>query len=131
MLLKVEYEKPIDTTEDLVKSGLDIWLSAGTWHKEYFITAANEWRVKAFEQAEINVDWDDDTMLVAKHGKSCSPSAKFGYYDRVHTNPNYKNLPDVHFSRESIKPYFAAWAVQKTSLWKEAINKHILLYHQV
>ena len=103
----------------------------GTLDKEYFSTSQNEWHVKAFQKAEFREDWTEDDILIAKHGKSCSTRSQLAFYDKVNMKPNHKNLPEVHFSRETLQSYFAAWAVQKTSIWKEPINHHILQYHQV
>ena len=129
--MKVEYEKPIDSTEDLVLSGKDIWMKDGTWDKLYFKSSDYVWHVKALEKAEFKANWGDDIFLVPKYGKSCMLLPQMIYYNNVNVNPKYKNLPEVHFSKEKIKPYYVAWTVQKHSIWKEAINHHILIFHQV
>ena len=127
----MDYENPIDSTEDLVKSDNQIILNAGTWHAEYFRKSTNSWRIAALEKAKFQQYYVELDMEIAKDGKRCVPIAKYDFFDKAKTNPKYKNIPPVHFSKETIKPYFTAWAIQKNSIWKEAINIHILKCHQV
>ena len=128
LLTKVTYEKPIDSTEDLVKSGKEVWIVDGWWHKMYLNTSENEWHVKASEKLieRDNKYAADDLLRVARDGEACRLTTEYLFYMKTRS----KSIPKVYFGKEMIKPYFYGWSVQKESIWKEPINRHILLNHQ-
>ena len=47
MLLKPARDRPIDTTEELYKSGMTVHMDDSSWMENYFITSSNEWQRKA------------------------------------------------------------------------------------
>ena len=49
------------------------------------------------------------------------------------TDSYYRNMapPVFHISRETIRPYYHGWVFRKGSVWKERIDRHILLVQQV
>ena len=55
LLLRVENKEPIESTEDLVKSGKEIWIVDGWWHKSYLSTSKIEWHIKAFEISAFEI----------------------------------------------------------------------------
>merc|ERR1719187_1892136 len=55
-MLKVVLEEPIDTTEQLVKSGKTIYLGRSGWHLSYHQTSDNIWYKKVGEMAQLYSD---------------------------------------------------------------------------
>ena len=73
---------------------------------------------------------NDNIKKIAMHGRACRIMSEFSFYNRLKSSKELKSLNEVHFSRETLKPYYQAWCVQKQTIWKESLNRHILLHDQ-
>ena len=139
MLLCPEYEKPVDSTKGLIKSGkipinhykLSLW-------PNYLRDSSNMWENKAFE---IGQPYDSEKFL-----KEVLLPTKV-YTDGTHalldnfeyvayllmTDPWYNNKtpPYFHISKEVLRPYYHGWIYNKVSKWKDDMDRHILTVQQV
>ena len=109
--------------------------SNNPWHQLIANTSKqyNSQEVEVAKKRRIAVgDGSDDvTVISAVHGKSDS-----WLTNQIQSNntfrKQYMRSSGVHLSEEGITDtIFAAWAVQKDSPWREALNKYILLLDQV
>ena len=49
----MEYEKPMDTTEQIAKSGKIVWLNENAYYQYYLKTSVNEWQRKVGHAAQL------------------------------------------------------------------------------
>ena len=49
------------------------------------------------------------------------------------TDPWYSTLPPpvFHLSRETVRPYYHGWVLSKGSVWRQAVDTHILQLQMV
>merc|ERR1711874_126307 len=98
-------------------------------------TSDNEWR-RSLAHAEDRIelfnsftDFKEIYRKIAEEGSHISLTSYLFLASRVMTIPR-EYLSKVHFSKEQIRSYYAAWPLKKTSQWKEPLNRHILLLDQ-
>ena len=138
MLMKPIFEKPIDTTETLLQKGkIPINSNAGGFWQEYLVNSVNEWESIAGKTGIAFESGPERKFLiqhsVKKDGTHVSLENNEAIAYLTLTDPRYKNLtpPVFHISRETIRPYYHGWVFMKGSIWREKIDKHILLLQQV
>ena len=131
----MRYEKPLDTAEQIFRSGKPVYLKA--YYKNYLKDSDNEWQHKLASKAEIVPNGDQAKVLkgIAKTGNGVTEAWFIDYVYVVATSSPQENrdISNVHFSKDPLKSSVgaAAWTVQKLSSWKQAIDRHILLLDQV
>ena len=131
MMLKPTMGKPIDTTKDLVLSGNTPIIVAGIW-VDILESSTNEWHRKAAQMGLLIpsptlIKQNLKTLVQAEgtHSLMIIPS------ELAYILKDQENSRAVHFSKESIMPYFTGMALTKLSPWKKIIDHHILLIHEV
>ena len=69
---------------------------------------------------------------VATHGNEAVMTEYYGIAYKTKEDPEYYDImKKLHFSKERIRPFFTAWAVQKNSTMLNQLNGHILRLDQV
>ena len=138
MLMKPIFEKPIDTTENLLQKGtIPINSNAGGFWQEYLVNSVNPWESKAGKTGIAFDSGPEQNKLIQQSVKEEGTHVSLENNEAIAyltlTDPWYKNLtpPVFHISRETIRPYYHGWVFRKGSMWREKIDRHILLMQQV
>ena len=135
ILMKTSYEPPIDTSEQLVNSGKNPFVYGSSWAYDYFKNSENKWHNLVAAKLGFFRGLAEDKALdkkIAREGEDVKLLPFLTVASRYMRDPAYKNLPPLHFSSEIAQPYYFGWAVKKKfSIWREALNRHILLLDQV
>ena len=127
----MEYGKGLDSAEDIVKSGIDVYLDEGSFHANYLKTSANEWERKIGNAAKYFNGWDEQKELMVRLAKDGDVVMWGGNFEWLrNSDKKYADLPKVHKSKESKKGW-VAWAIQKMSPWQEALDLHQLHMKEV
>ena len=137
MLFSPVYEKPIDSTKDVILSGkIPILGHKESLWPEYFRTSANKWDQKAseigraYDGGEHEKKLRRETYMEGKYS-ICSSFGAVSY--SIITDPWYANKTPPYFqiSKEPLNPYYHGWIYPKVSKWKKDIDRHILSVQQV
>ena len=133
--MRVDLEKPLDTAEDIFKSGKSVSLMRGTYYYGFLAASENDWQ-RRISTAIVGYyaanDQKDTYKKVAVEGSQAVLVSPIEYIDFLRKNPELKSIAKVHFSKETLKGNDpAVWAIQKLSPWRESLNRHILLLDQV
>ena len=138
MLMKPIFEKPIDSTETLIEKGkVPINSNDGGFWQEYLVNSVNSWERIAGTTGVAFKSGQEQNMLiqhsVKKDGTHVSLENNEAIAYLTLTDPWYRNLtpPVFHISRETIRPHYHGWVFRKGSIWRERIDRHILLTQQV
>ena len=130
MILKPVREKPIDTARDLVLGGKTPIL-VGPW-KDHLAAAVNPWQRKTAKLAMLIPGptriKDNLETLVQKEG---THSVLASPNDIAFALKGQENSAAIHFSKETILPYYSGWVITKLSPWKKILDDLILLIQQV
>ena len=102
MLLKPEYESPVDSTEELLKRGIIPINSNGGFWKEYLVSSINPWERLAAEKGIIFESGAEQQWLIREKVKkegshaSLENTEAIAYLSLV--DPLYK-VKKSHFTR--------------------------------
>ena len=132
-LLKKQYEKPIDTTEDLVRSGKKVFIRAGTSVPSLLAASDDKW-LQLVSKSHIPYSKEESyniSLRLYKDPDIASLSVYVYVLDKQKRDPRYKGLQGLRPTKEVVLFKFVTWSVQRNSKWLDHLNKHILLLHQV
>ena len=137
MLLSPKYEKPIESTMDVVSYGKIPILGSknGLW-PAFLRTSSNPWEQIAGDIG-ITYDTHNDARELMKKVHTMGTHSilqTFGLTAyQIITDPWYSEKAPPYFqtSRKPIKPYCHGWIYPKNSKWKKDVDRHILLLQQV
>ena len=130
MILKPTLEQPIDTSEDLFLQGKTPIIVLGMYSR-YMETSSNQWHRKAREIAHMiaNPSYIKQNLetLVQQDGTHSimAPPTEIAYALK-----NKENSAAIHFSQESIDPYYVGWVTAKQSPWKGILDDHVGIIQQ-
>ena len=63
IFMKEEYEAPLDTAEDIVKSGKTVYMATNTWYKDFLQTSTNEWNRRIAREAKLFIGSDKEKAI--------------------------------------------------------------------
>ena len=97
----MRYEKPLDTAEQIFRSGKPVYLKK--YYKNFLLDSTNEWHRKLANKAEIVPNGDQAKYLkeIAKTGKGVTEAWYIDYAYVVATSsspPPSQTQANVHFS---------------------------------
>ena len=82
--------------------------------------------------SQDEIDDIDIAREIVAEGRAARLVTSFEFFSQVANDPRFRHLSGApHFSREAVRPYYCAWAVQKASLWAHDLNRHLLILEQV
>ena len=130
--MQVELGKPIDSTEELIKSGTEVYLSGGTFFAKVLLDSPNIWQQEAAKSAIFYDSVQEKFTVIQKILNGEKITLLHDTYSWAYKVKNdFNDAPHLHLVNEPIRPYYCAWAIQKASIWTDAINHHILVLDQV
>ena len=129
--MRVFYDKPLETAEEIYKSDNLVYLLK---HKLHYLNSSNNvWdrRLANSDKIRIMTHETESEILkgIARDGVGVALTCFRDYIFMMMNAPDAKSLTNVHFS--PVITDYGGWTVEKTSPWREAINRHILLLDQV
>ena len=119
----MEYGKPLDSSEDLVKSGIDLYIMEGSFVANFLKSSPNEWTRKIGNAAKYVKNHEEQKELMKRlaiHGDVILVAVDYNYYRN--TDKEFADLPPVHESKEIVYNGWVSWAIQKMSPWQEALD---------
>ena len=124
----------MDSSEEVAKSGIDVYFEEGAFHANYFKMSPNEWKQKIGNAGKYYKGDKEQKELMKRmaiHGDVILWGSSFVTFKALRkSEKEFTELPPVHYSKE-IKKIIVSLAIQKMSPWEEALDLHQLQMKEV
>ena len=131
--MKKQYEKPIDSTEGMVKSGKTLFLRANTFVVPLLSASDDKWEQQAVK-SHVSYTFPEQHNITFRVYNDSNTAVMLPIHRMLNdkkNDPRHAGTPRLRPCKQLIYFNFVAWIVQRNSKWLEHLNKHILLIHQV